>query len=184
MKITRRLVAISLLGFCASGAGFAYFTHKHAIEQEEACLQAAAYEQASSLEEDGHAQAAYQLFGDFLCEGVFFTPPAGHEHPCARAAKLGTQIELAHKETVTELTKYRELHGAYPASLDEISGALSQPTRQVVQGFTYLRTSGAQMSIATGQYGEKLFTLSQTPNPSIEGMHKRLRLLCTPHVKR
>jgi hypothetical protein len=23
-----------------------------------------------------------------------------------------------------------------------------------------------------------------TPNPSIEGMHKRLRLLCTPHVKR
>ena len=24
----------------------------------------------------------------------------------------------------------------------------------------------------------------QTPNPSIEGMPKRLRLLCTPHVKR
>ena len=24
----------------------------------------------------------------------------------------------------------------------------------------------------------------QRPNPSIEGMHKRLRLLCTPHVKR
>ena len=23
-----------------------------------------------------------------------------------------------------------------------------------------------------------------TPNPSIEGMPKRLRLLCTPHVKR
>jgi hypothetical protein len=25
---------------------------------------------------------------------------------------------------------------------------------------------------------------NQTPNPSIEGMPKRLRLLCTPHVKR
>jgi hypothetical protein len=24
----------------------------------------------------------------------------------------------------------------------------------------------------------------ETPNPSIEGMPKRLRLLCTPHVKR
>jgi hypothetical protein len=24
----------------------------------------------------------------------------------------------------------------------------------------------------------------KTPNPSIEGMPKRLRLLCTPHVKR
>ena len=24
----------------------------------------------------------------------------------------------------------------------------------------------------------------QLPNPSIEGMPKRLRLLCTPHVKR
>jgi hypothetical protein len=27
-------------------------------------------------------------------------------------------------------------------------------------------------------------TQTATPNPSIEGMHKRLRLLCTPHVKR
>jgi hypothetical protein len=26
--------------------------------------------------------------------------------------------------------------------------------------------------------------IRQTPNPSIEGMPKRLRLLCTPHVKR
>jgi hypothetical protein len=25
---------------------------------------------------------------------------------------------------------------------------------------------------------------ASTPNPSIEGMPKRLRLLCTPHVKR
>jgi hypothetical protein len=24
----------------------------------------------------------------------------------------------------------------------------------------------------------------KTPNPSIDGMPKRLRLLCTPHVKR
>jgi hypothetical protein len=26
--------------------------------------------------------------------------------------------------------------------------------------------------------------VAETPNPSIEGMPKRLRLLCTPHVKR
>jgi hypothetical protein len=26
--------------------------------------------------------------------------------------------------------------------------------------------------------------IAETPNPSIEGMPKRLRLLCTPHVKR
>jgi hypothetical protein len=29
-----------------------------------------------------------------------------------------------------------------------------------------------------------LRSVQLTPNPSIEGMPKRLRLLCTPHVKR
>ena len=31
---------------------------------------------------------------------------------------------------------------------------------------------------------QKIVRGQQTPNPSIEGMRKRLRLLCTPHVKR
>ena len=31
---------------------------------------------------------------------------------------------------------------------------------------------------------QSLFSQGATPNPSIEGMPKRLRLLCTPHVKR
>ena len=31
---------------------------------------------------------------------------------------------------------------------------------------------------------QSLSSQGATPNPSIEGMHKRLRLLCTPHVKR
>ena len=30
----------------------------------------------------------------------------------------------------------------------------------------------------------KLSPITVAPNPSIEGMPKRLRLLCTPHVKR
>ena len=31
---------------------------------------------------------------------------------------------------------------------------------------------------------QRLASSTATPNPSIEGMPKRLRLLCTPHVKR
>ena len=34
------------------------------------------------------------------------------------------------------------------------------------------------------QYSTACASARQTPNPSIEGMPKRLRLLCTPHVKR
>ena len=34
------------------------------------------------------------------------------------------------------------------------------------------------------KHGTHMSASQQTPNPSIEGMPKRLRLLCTPHVKR
>jgi hypothetical protein len=40
-------------------------------------------------------------------------------------------------------------------------------------------SQGSQLSRA-----EMPLIFQQPPNPSIEGMPKRLRLLCTPHVKR
>ena len=39
-------------------------------------------------------------------------------------------------------------------------------------------------SMATGNFHLSPWQKRSTPNPSIEGMPKRLRLLCTPHVKR
>jgi hypothetical protein len=40
-------------------------------------------------------------------------------------------------------------------------------------------------SVSVGVVASKMARVqSATPNPSIEGMPKRLRLLCTPHVKR
>jgi hypothetical protein len=39
------------------------------------------------------------------------------------------------------------------------------------------------LKVGHGSESEMSLT-DQTPNPSMEGMPKRLRLLCTPHVKR
>jgi hypothetical protein len=40
------------------------------------------------------------------------------------------------------------------------------------------------MLASFGHVNYKRAGAKATPNPSIEGMPKRLRLLCTPHVKR
>ena len=46
-------------------------------------------------------------------------------------------------------------------------------------------TTGRGSALAAKQQTVGVNVLQrETPNPSIEGMPKRLRLLCTPHVKR
>ena len=59
-----------------------------------------------------------------------------------------------------------------------------QPYRARTAGATR-KTSVALPRVLRLELGLRLFGSSTpTPNPSIEGMPKRLRLLCTPHVKR
>ena len=48
----------------------------------------------------------------------------------------------------------------------------------------YRSRFGATPCRATAAYHAGTVPLSSTPNPSIEGTHKRLRLLRPPHVKR
>ena len=51
--------------------------------------------------------------------------------------------------------------------------------------FRWLGLVAAMLRLATAGYHSSTVAPSPaTPNPSIEGMPKRLRLLCTPHVKR
>ena len=51
--------------------------------------------------------------------------------------------------------------------------------------FHRLRLVAAMPQLAaTGYHASTVAPTPATPNPSIEGMPKRLRLLCTPHVKR
>jgi hypothetical protein len=67
--------------------------------------------------------------------------------------------------------------------------AEARSNTNVGQGHTgsvalYRLRFGATRCRATAGYHAGTVPLSPTPNPSIEGMPKRLRLLCTPHVKR
>jgi hypothetical protein len=50
--------------------------------------------------------------------------------------------------------------------------------------FYWLRFVAIPRRAAAGYHSGTVAFSTATPNPSIEGMHKRLRLLCTPHVKR
>ena len=51
--------------------------------------------------------------------------------------------------------------------------------------FRRLGLVAAMLRLATvGYHASTVAPTPATPNPSIEGMPKRLRLLCTPHVKR
>jgi hypothetical protein len=50
--------------------------------------------------------------------------------------------------------------------------------------FYRLRFVAAPWSASAGYHASTVTSTPATPNPSIEGMPKRLRLLCTPHVKR
>ena len=50
--------------------------------------------------------------------------------------------------------------------------------------FCRLRFVAAMLQSNTAGYHAITVAPVPTPNPSIEGMPKRLRLLCTPHVKR
>ena len=50
--------------------------------------------------------------------------------------------------------------------------------------FCRLRFVAAMPQSNTAGYHASTVAPAPTPNPSIEGMPKRLRLLCTPHVKR
>jgi hypothetical protein len=50
--------------------------------------------------------------------------------------------------------------------------------------FYRLRFVAVPRRAAAGYHASTVAPSPATPNPSIEGMPKRLRLLCTPHVKR
>jgi hypothetical protein len=50
--------------------------------------------------------------------------------------------------------------------------------------FYRLRLAAAPRRISAGYHAGTVALSPATPNPSIEGMPKRLRLLVTPHVKR
>jgi hypothetical protein len=50
--------------------------------------------------------------------------------------------------------------------------------------FYRLRSVAAPWRASAGYHASTVALSPATPNPSIEGMPKRLRLLCTPHVKR
>jgi hypothetical protein len=50
--------------------------------------------------------------------------------------------------------------------------------------FHRVRFVAARWRANAGYHAGTVASSTATPNPSIEGMHKRLRLLCTPHVKR
>ena len=69
--------------------------------------------------------------------------------------------------------------------------AEARPNENVGQGhisfiaFRRLWFVAAMLRLATvGYHASTVAPSPATPNPSIEGMPKRLRLLCTPHVKR
>jgi hypothetical protein len=69
---------------------------------------------------------------------------------------------------------------------------IKEPTATVFQcsasGFaqnTVRRSRSAERQLVSKRAAvQRSWCRPSRPNPSIEGMHKRLRLLCTPHVKR
>jgi hypothetical protein len=58
-----------------------------------------------------------------------------------------------------------------------------QPNRAGTSGATRMVSFALPRGLQL-QLGARAYASTATPNPSIEGMPKRLRLLVTPHVKR
>jgi hypothetical protein len=69
---------------------------------------------------------------------------------------------------------------------------MNENSRQLLSSLPWLSWRLASLVLSShGEHTRKCVAASRVmpssrmrPNPSIEGMPKRLRLLCTPHVKR
>ena len=90
-----------------------------------------------------------------------------------RFAQLNSQkvgVLPMHRPSLRSSTVHSQ-RGGYCESYPRLAGFDSNPVRHRLRSALFPRAA----SVPFG---------TQRPNPSIEGMPKRLRLLCTPHVKR
>ena len=66
-----------------------------------------------------------------------------------------------------------------------VSNGYENPESSGTKLLTRLLLKGLSLELPIGFMREEVVAAARvTANPSIEGMPKRLRLLCTPHVKR
>ncbi|WP_431096599.1 hypothetical protein [Polaromonas aquatica] len=149
-------------------------------EAADRICQAQLYTQAADLERRKEFAASYRSYS-YLCDGVFYSPPAGQERSCDAAARLSKRFGESYEEAMTAVVAYRAAHGAYPASFEPVLGQLTPATREMVEKFDYCVkanpgdrtakcTSGSQAFISkevifgTGQYGSVSFDLNRGAN--------------------
>jgi hypothetical protein len=108
--------------------------------------------------------------GSVAKEQTFFFPLASR----CRIGLLWGTLPLVRSRNATAIAR----RGLLPSSLVALVsiGAESKQVQATIPPFRLGSIGSETNTMAAAQ--------TATPNPSIEGMPKRLRLLCTPHVKR
>jgi hypothetical protein len=97
--------------------------------------------------------------------------------PSASRCRIGFcsgTLPLVKSRNITALVRRGLLQSSLVASVN--AGGESKQMQATIPPF-HLGSIGRETNTMAAAH-------TATPNPSIEGMPKRLRLLCTPHVKR
>jgi hypothetical protein len=113
---------------------------------------------AAKLELEGKLQAARSQYKDvdlFSCSHSDLSLAAE-----SNAIRLSKVITTAYNDTQSALEAYVAIHGHYPDSLAEISGAIPERSRLALAGFEYVKNSDGTVGIVTGLYGVHSFDLS------------------------
>lgn len=154
-----------------------YTEYVHARENHKKACYEALYQRALVSERSKDMSSAVGTYA-YLCDGVFYTPDEGREHPCRGAARISSQFGQVYKEVMQALSVYKENHGNYPSSLNEVMPLLPLSSREVAQRFSYCKKvaphdgsalceNGAfffgdnEISVGTGEYGGVSFSLNR-----------------------
>jgi hypothetical protein len=117
--------------------------------------------------------------GNWLCSGqlhclAWFSPAETRKGLCFLPKPRAPFQRLYHCHRIDYVSARAEARSN--------SNAIQGHARSVA--FKRLRFSAMLRRVTAGYHAGTVPPTPATPNPSIEGMPKRLRLLCTPHVKR
>jgi hypothetical protein len=113
---------------------------------------------AAKLELEGKLQAARSQYKDV---DLFSGSQSGLSFAAeSNAIRLSKVITTAYNDTLAALEAYMAMHGHYPDSLAEISGAIPERSRLAFAGFEYAKNRDGTVGIVTGLYGVHTFDLS------------------------
>jgi hypothetical protein len=179
------LVAL-MAGICSWLAWTQYREHAQARENHKKACYEALYQQALAFERTKNLSSAIGTYS-YLCDGVFYTPGRGREHPCQGESRISRLFGQVYREAMQALSVYKANHGRYPSSLNEVMPLLPLPSQEVAQRFSYCKKEAPgdrsapcsdgstffgdnEISVGTGEYGSVSFSLDRTQAGTDTGM--------------